>query len=153
MLIWNSQTVLQLLREISRLAYLNHISVNRSCDDFHVLWFGHATLSDVWRVKYFVIFPTLFHRCNFTHPPWTQIFSNSFQIIFYTTRPPLDKQMATHDSHRASILLPPPNSVQSLHSMLLLESKSTPARHHQLTSRLVCSIPGRWSIRHHYSTT
>ena len=26
-------------------------------------------------------------------------------------------------------------------------SKSTPARHHQLTSRSVCSTPGRWSIR------
>ena len=33
-----------------------------------------------------------------------------------TTWPPLGKQMATHVSHRTSFLLPPPNSVPSLHS-------------------------------------
>ena len=63
------------------------------------------------RISPFLSFFRHFHRCNLTHPPWTQIFSHSFQTFFDTTWPPLDKQMATHDSKRTSILLPPPNSV------------------------------------------
>ena len=57
-----------------------------------------------------------FHRGNLTHPPRTRIFSNSFPIFSDSTWPPLGKQMATHVAHRTSILLPQPNSVQSLHS-------------------------------------
>ena len=65
----------------------------------------------------FLSFFRNFHRDNSTHPPWTQVFSNSFQTSsVIITWPPPGKQMATHDSHRTFILLPPPNSVQCLHS-------------------------------------
>ena len=68
------------------------------------------------RISPFLSFFRHFHRGNRTYPTWTQIFSNSFPTFVDTTWPPLGNQMATHVSHRTSILLPPPNSVQSLHS-------------------------------------
>ena len=56
-----------------------------------------------------------FHRDSFTHSRWTQIFPNSFPTFSGITWPPLDKQMATHVFHWTSILLPPPNPIQSVH--------------------------------------
>ena len=69
-----------------------------------------------------------FHLDNLTYPTWTKIFSNSFPTISVVTWPPLGKQMATYVSQRTSILLLPPNSVQSLHTNApnpLGESKPT----------------------------
>ena len=62
-----------------------------------------------------VIFPTLSTLQSHT----STLNSDFFKLIpnlFDNTWPPLDKQMVTHNSHRTSILLPPPNLVQSLHS-------------------------------------
>ena len=67
-------------------------------------------------ISTFLSFFRHFHRGNCTHQTWTRIFPNSFPTFSFTTWPPLGKQMATLVSHWTSILLPPPNSVQSLHS-------------------------------------
>ena len=58
-----------------------------------------------------------FHRDSFTQSHWTQILSNSFPTFSGITWSPLGKQMTTHVSHSTSILLPPLNSVQSVHSI------------------------------------
>ena len=92
----------------------------RRCSAIIARPLGRPQTANGRRISSFLSFFRHFHRGNRTHPPRTQIFSNSFPIFSDTTWPPLGKQMTTHVSHRTSILLPPPNSVQSCILLLLI---------------------------------